>query len=153
MSLTKSDFYFGALLSRLMKTGSVPAILEGGSTRRIYSVINDHGEFEIYTKYISSPRENRNEKCWDFQFPEDEIKEIKRMQKNENKIIIFALVCAVEELMSSEIVFLTYGELRECIGIDYQTKNRRVSIVLINRSWSFLAYGTGLNRKPNAIKI
>lgn len=47
MGLKKSDFYFGALISRLMKTGSVPAIIEDGEGRSIYSISNDHGEFEI----------------------------------------------------------------------------------------------------------
>lgn len=62
MSLTKSDFYFGALISRLMKTGSAPAIVENGDKRRIYSIENNYGNFQVYTKYSSAHTTNRKRK-------------------------------------------------------------------------------------------
>lgn len=154
MSLAKADFFFGALLSRLVKTGFAPAIIEGGTNRRIYSLFNDHGEYNIYAKYISKPNtSNSSRSRWNFTFTADEVQEIKSFNKDNEDKYLFGLVCALEKMKGSEIVLLTYKELRQCIGVDYQTRNRRVSVELESGSWSFIVYGTGLERKVNSMRI
>lgn len=50
-----SDFYFGALLSRLIQTGFAPAIFESGNNRRIYSLTNNYGDYKLYAKHLANP--------------------------------------------------------------------------------------------------
>lgn len=154
MPLNKSDFYFGALLSRLVKTGAVPAIIESGQSRSIYSLSNVYGEYKIYAKYLSKPtRVNKNSLRWDFNFTESEVQEIKRLE-NENKVNnLFGFVCTKETMKDSEIMLLTYDQLRTCFGKGYQSPSRRVSVILEQGSWNFSIYGTGLDRTYQALKI
>ncbi|WP_217587479.1 hypothetical protein [Lentibacillus saliphilus] len=152
MSLAKADFYFGALLSRLVKSGFAPAIIEEGEKRRIYSLANDFGDYTVYAKYASKPHGDRAEtKRWDFWFSPDELLSFQDGKRVEE--YIFAFVCGLEELKDSEIAFLTYEDIRKCIGVDYLTPNRRVSVKLEKGSWSFTVYGTGLDGQENPIKI
>lgn len=64
MNLNKNDFYYGALLSKLVNSGFAPAIVEKEvKDARLYLVSNDYGDYSIYTKYISNADANRkNEK-------------------------------------------------------------------------------------------
>jgi len=155
MALTKSDFYFGALLSRLVKTGFAPAIIEHGEKRRIYSLSNDLGEYKIYTKYLSKPtRVNRRSIRWDFPFTTDEVREIKSFNSGEEINYLFGFVCTKDEMKDSEVVFLTYEQVRECFGRDYlPSDSKRVTIILEPGSWSYTAYGTGLDKVENGLKI
>lgn len=152
MALAKGDFYFGALLSRLVNSGFAPAIIDEGEKRRIYSLANNYGDYTVYAKYASKPDANRSEtKRWDFVFSPDELVSIQNVKRLEQ--YVFAFVCGVEELKDSEIAFLTHGELKRCVGEDYQTPNRRVSVRVDKGSWNFIVYGTGLDGKENPIKI
>lgn len=153
MGLKKSDFYFGALISRLMKTGSVPAIIEDGEGRSIYSISNDHGEFEIYTKYRSNPDSKNKGSRWDFAFSEDEVNEIKQIERKEGISYLFCLICGKEGLAKSEITFLTYDEIRTIIGEGYTSPTRRVVIGLTDGSWTYKVYGTGLERTRNPLRV
>lgn len=59
----------------------------------------------------------------------------------------------MKNLRNSEILLLTYEELRECFGYDYQTPDRRVSVQVKDGGWYFIVYGTGLDRKETSLKI
>lgn len=151
MALAKADFYFGSLLSRLVGTGFAPAIIDEGEKRRIYSLANDYGDYTVYAKYASKPDSDRKDSNrWDFKFNSDELFSIKSAHNLSQ--YIFAFICGVENLRDSEIVLLTYDELKKCIGKNDQTLSHRVSVRSDKGSWSFLVYGTGLDGK-NPIKI
>lgn len=146
MALTKGDFYYGALLSRLVKSEFLPAIFEEGEERRIYQMSNNHGDYLIYAKYSSKPNINRSEtKRWSFRFSEDEIFNIKSLEVQRE--IIFAFVCGTEGMIDSRLSFLTKEEFKRCIGVNYQTPDRRVSITHDKGSPYFMAYGTALDSK------
>lgn len=152
MALAKADFYFGALLSRLVNSGFAPAIIEEGEKRRIYSLANDFGDYTVYAKYASKPDGDKAEiKRWDFLFSPEELLSIQNGHSGVQ--YVFAFVCGLEELKDSEIAFLTYEDFRKCIGIDYQTPNRRVSVKLEKGSWNFIIYRTGLDGKESPIKV
>lgn len=136
-----------------MKTGSVPAILEDGENRSIYSISNDHGDFEIYAKYRSNPANNNKGNRWDFIILENEAEEIKKMDPKEGVKYLFCFICGKESLAGSEIAFLDYDELRRVIGEGYASPTRRVSIVAGNGKWTYEIYGTALNIGDQALKI
>jgi len=92
VNLNKNDFYYGALLSKLINSGFAPAIMEKEmEDARLYLITNNHGDYSIYTKYISTTDANRkNEKRWVFLFSANEITYLKE-RVNEQPII--ALIC------------------------------------------------------------
>ena len=148
MALAKADFYYGALLSRLVGTGFAPAIIEEGDKRRIYSLANDFGDYTVYAKYASKPNTNNvNSSRWNFQFSSDELTIIEDDDQLDR--YIFAFICEVENLRDSEIVLLTRDEFVNCIGEDYISPNRRISIKTDKGSWNFYVYGTGRDVKKS----
>lgn len=54
MSVLKvSDFYYGAVLSKLLSDKITPALIEGGVDRQIYEFTTDLGDFRLFLKYRS----------------------------------------------------------------------------------------------------
>ncbi len=43
----KADFYYGAVLSKLLSNRAYPSLVEGGEDRRIYDFILDDREFRL----------------------------------------------------------------------------------------------------------
>lgn len=152
MNLNKNDFYYGALLSKLVNSGFAPAIVEKEvKDARLYLVSNDYGDYSIYTKYISNADANRkNEKRWDFLFNASEINYLK--EKVDEQPII-ALICGQKNLIDSKIAFLLFDEFKDCIGREYQTPNRYVRIKHLKGSKYFTAYGTGLDGVKDYVRI
>ncbi|GIN05980.1 hypothetical protein CAY60_000525 [Shouchella clausii] len=152
MKLTKHDFYFGSLLSLLVKSGFAPAIIDGGELSRIYSLSLDQGDIKVYAKYSSKPcNEKKEEQRWDYHFSKEEVNKIEGLIKDNS--LIFALICGQERLKNSEITFLDIDQLKECLGSAYRESNRRVSIKVDKRGRSFYAYGSGLDGVEKPIKI
>lgn len=151
MSLVKADFYYGALLSQLVNSGFAPAIFEKGNTRRIYELVNEHVYMKVYAKYATKPITSEKEsKRWDFSFSEDEVRGI----LSDSSINVFSFICGMNELKGSEICFVAREQLVTCLGIDYSSPNRRVAVFLEKKgSRNYIVYGTGLERKENALKI
>src|SRR5699024_6601071 len=108
MNLNKNDFYYGALLSKLLTSDFAPAILEKEFKKaRLYSISNDYGDYSIFTKYVTTPNAERNsEKRWDFLFNPNEVAYLKNIDKQP----IIALICGEEKLRGSRIAFLTYSQ-------------------------------------------
>lgn len=151
MALAKADFYYGALLSQLVNSGFAPAIIERGDTRRIYSFSNDFSDFKVYAKYVAKPASNESEsKRWDFSFNPEEVNTI----LEDTTINMFAFICGVRNFKGSEICFLSKEQLYECFGKYFTSPNRRVTVLLDKKgSRNFTVYGTGLDRRENALKI
>lgn len=147
--LAKADFYYGAFLSQLVNSGFAPAIIENSDKRRIYKLATNYGDFKVYTKYVSKQANKGQDKLWHFPFNTDELNNILQ----DESINMFAFICGVEDLVNSEIAILNREEFNRCIGIDFKTENRRVSVKSEKGSWSYLLYGTGLELKVDAQKI
>jgi len=152
VNLNKNYFYYGALLSKLINSGFAPAIMEKEmEDARLYLITNDHGDYSIYTKYISTTDANRKkEKRWVFLFSANEITYLKE-RINEQPII--ALICGENNLRGSKIAFLSFSQFKECIGREYQTPNRNVSVKHLKGSKYFNIYGTGLDGIEDYIRI
>ncbi|MFY3792560.1 hypothetical protein ACOQFO_12880 [Ureibacillus sp. MALMAid1270] len=147
--LAKADFYYGAFLSQLVNSGFAPAIIENSDKRRIYKLATNYGDFKVYTKYVSKQANKGQDKLWHFPFNTDELNNILQ----DESINMFAFICGVEDLVNSEIAILNREQFNRCIGIDFKTENRRVSVKSEKGSWNYLLYGTGLELKVDAQKI
>lgn len=147
--LAKADFYYGAFLSQLVNSGFAPAIIENSDKRRIYKLATNYGDFKVYTKYVSKQANKGQDKLWHFPFNTDELNNILQ----DESINMFAFICGVEDLVNSEIAILNREQFNRCIGVDFKTENRRVSVKSEKGSWNYLLYGTGLELKVDAQKI
>lgn len=156
--LAKSDFYYGSLLSVMLSNGVKPALFEESKERRIYSFTTNKGGYIMYMKYVSAPikRKNGNTQLWQFSFSHDEIKTI-RNYKEEDKKIIFALICGKKDLKNSEIAILSLNEAKDCLDVNYDRESYRISVKCEKNNHGLRVYGTGradkLNGKDNTIKI
>lgn len=147
--LAKADFYYGAFLSKLINSGIVPAIIEKSDNRRIYKLETDFGNYIVYTKYLSKPSNNRQDKLWHFSFNLDELNKILQVES----INMFAFICGVKDLVDSEVVILSREQFKQCIGMDFMVDNRRISVKSEKGSRIFWVYGTGLELKENPLKV
>ncbi|WP_026801329.1 hypothetical protein [Pontibacillus halophilus] len=158
-TIRKADFYYGSLLSVFINNGMAPAIVEPGENRRIYSVTTDNGEYEIYTKYVSSPgsRKNNHTKTWTFSFSTEEMERIKQYQDNGKKYT-FAFVCGQHNKMQdSEIAILTLEQAKDCLDIGFQRESHRITVKAVKGKNGLRVYGTGradkLEGKDNTLRI
>ncbi|MED1863955.1 hypothetical protein P4V41_10885 [Fictibacillus nanhaiensis] len=143
-TLSKADFYYGALLSELISSGFCPAIFEQGETRRIYSFENDHGDYQIFAKYSSkpSPSQRKDIQVWHFSFSTDELQKIRTYEDGKKKHY-FALICGRSELKGSELALLSLEDVKDCLGMDYPSCAYRITIKFERGKKGLGAYGTG----------
>ncbi|MGG3792525.1 hypothetical protein [Geobacillus thermodenitrificans] len=157
--LSKSDFYYGALLSNLINSGFCPAIIEQGENRRIYTFTNDSGEYLIFAKYVSKPlpRQNEDVQIWQFTFSQEEIEKIRKYEDS-NIRHYFALICGRKGLKNSEIALLSLNDIKDCLDVDYQRPSYRITIKSEKGKHGLRAYGTGradknLDGSDNTIRL
>jgi hypothetical protein len=147
--LAKADFYYGAFLSGLVNSGFVPAIIEKSDLRRIYKLATNFGDYIIYTKYLSKPAKEGKYKLWNFNFNVDEMNRILQ----DETINMFAFICGVKDLVNSEIIILSNEQFKQCIGINFKVKNRRISVKSEKGTRNYLVYGTGVELKNNPLRV
>ncbi|MCM2675908.1 hypothetical protein [Alkalicoccobacillus plakortidis] len=151
MKLSKHDFYFGALLSLLVKTDIMPAMIEEDESNKVYQ-ITTHQDYHFYAKYVSNAfGNNKDVLTWQFQFNEAEVKRIQALYPND--YYLFAFICGRKDLEDSEVAFLTIEDLQKCLGVDCQTQDRRIAVKVGMSSKYFNICGTGLNRQEQALVI
>lgn len=161
MALAKADYYFGAMLSQLINSGFAPAIFDESESRRIYSLKNDLGTFQIYAKYRSEPNQTKGEKkkskLWQFKFSPDEIEKIKEYDATATVNQYFALICGYEKVKGGEIAILSLNELKTCLDIAHDRPSYRLTVKAVKGSPYLSVYGTGLadkkGEKDTTIKI
>ncbi|EPZ47369.1 hypothetical protein [Alicyclobacillus acidoterrestris] len=151
--LRRADFYYGSMLSYLINRGLAPAIIEPGEDRRIYSLSTNHGDFQIYAKYLSVParRQGSGVKIWNFSFTPDEVKSIKEHLDGWGNMY-FALICGQERLQDSEIAFVSLSQALECLDLGYKRDSHRISIRWERGLHGLKVYGTGIS-DINAIRV
>lgn len=156
-AVRKADFYYGSMLSCLINNGLAPAIIEPGDSRRIYKMMTDNGDYQIYAKYVSSPlrRQKKDAQLWQFIFSPDEVEYIRSYVGNGK--LYFVLICGRDKLQDSEIAILSLDEVRDCLDVDYDRESYRITIRWEKGTHGLKAYGTGradiLDGKDNTIRI
>lgn len=138
--LNKSDFYYGAFLTKVLDQGKKPALVSRGGGRCIYKVTTDKKEYTVYIKYATNRR--KTHKRWTYYYTENNIEEIRKYIENDQEII-FAYICSYTDLNDSEIAISTLRELEACIDFEYdEDETNRVIIHKKRYSPSLRMYGS-----------
>ena len=151
--LKKGDLYFGAVLSFMINHKIAPAIVEPGEKRRVYSIENDRGRFQLFIKYAvkkknllkSDERKRKDEinVLWNFEFNLSEIEQFVKMD-NLNQEVLLVLLAVHEKYDESEIAVLDYNQAKELFAQDYKHDKRRITVKREGQDHRLLVYGTGL---------
>lgn len=77
--LKKADFYYGAILSHLVHGKICPALIEGGTGRRVYEFTTNSVDFRLFAKYRANPIDTKcsGYNSWNFAFLSNEIAELR----------------------------------------------------------------------------
>lgn len=139
-SINKSDFYYGTFLTKVLDNGNKPALVSKNDGRGIYKLITNKDEYLLYIKYAT--KNNKNHRRWAFNYTDNNIEEIKQyMGEGEN--IIFAYICAYDDLRNSEIAIVELEELKKCIDPECErNQSNRVTIYKKPHSPVLRMYGT-----------
>jgi len=145
------DFYYGAVLSNLFNRNIVPALIENGDKRRVYSFTTDNTEFTLFVKYASkiNSKNSNGFRNWKFVLSDDYIKISECLDNIDNNgNVLLALVCATEELKDSELALLDSSELRQLIATKKPTIN-----ISRKKNERYYKIAVDKNRTDNCIKI
>lgn len=119
--LKKGDFYYGAMLSYLMREQLSPALIESGEARRVYEITGNNGNFRLFAKYRGETNGgNGGRLSWTFSLTQDELEEIKRGIQSSAGYMV-GLICARSALGDSEIVFLDKEVIGKILAIGKQS--------------------------------
>lgn len=142
------DYYYGAVLSKLLNHNLSPTLIENGDKRRIYRFTTNTTEFVLFVKYTTKTiSDNSNGfRSWKFVLSDDYQKLSECLSNNNN--VLLALVCATEELKGSELALLDSSELRQLIATSKPSIN-------ISRKKNERYYTIAVDKKRthNCIKI
>lgn len=146
-SVRKSDFYYGAFLTKAIQKGNKLALISKSSIRGIYRLITDKDDYVVYIKYSSNKKHNNRR--WSFNFTDNNIEEIRTyMRRKEN--IIFCFICAYDDLNNCEVAVSSLEELKECINPDCKiNKDSVVRIYKKKYSPVLRMYGTARSDKKS----
>ncbi len=138
--LNKSDFYYGAFLTKVLDNGNKPALISKDMGRCIYKLTTNKKDYIVYMKYASNV--NKRYRRWAFNYTDNNIEEITRyIDKGEE--IIFAYICTYKNLKDSEIGIANLEELKKCIDPEcYRNQSNRVTIYKKKHSPVLRMYGT-----------
>lgn len=82
-TVQKSDFYYGAFISKVVDNGTIPAIITKGGNRGVYRLKRGEKNHLVYIKCATI--ENKNINRWNFSYTDDNINEIEEyINKKEN---------------------------------------------------------------------
>ena len=144
--VNKSDYYYGAFLSKVLDNDCTPALVIKDSNRGVYKIFTDNGEHIIYMKYVNNKEDDM---LWNFAFTKENLEEIKGYIKDTTKIM-FGFICSYENLLDTELGLCTSQEFEKCVDLDCNNEDyQRVSILKIPNSPYLRLYGSRLDRKDN----
>ena len=146
-SVNKSDFYYGTFLTKVLEKGNKPALVSKSKGRGIYNLKTDKDDYIVYIKYASNVKKKR--KRWTFNYTDNNIEEIRDyIVGGEN--IIFAYICAYDDLKNSEIAIADLEDLKKCINPECEiNKSNSIKIYKKVHSRVLRMYGTARADKKN----
>ncbi|MBQ6633712.1 MAG: hypothetical protein IJH80_05970 [Ruminococcus sp.] len=119
--IRSADFYYGAVLSKLLARGADPIMIEGGQDRRIYEIRKKDVSFTLFVKFRTRRERSTEEglNSWKFSIKED--MPLLREQMKKNKNLVLALLCASENLGESELALLDCNEVNRLLFLDKES--------------------------------
>lgn len=136
----ETDFYHGAFITSMLNSGYRFSLLDDFEKRRSYLVERNNNQSIVYTKYVSLPNANRNGHRWSFSFTKQEVDKILSYDLS----VHVALICGYGTSGSGgEFIILTLSEFLQCIGHDWPTDTRRITVIR-KKNCQPRVYGTAL---------
>lgn len=76
----EADFYYGAVLSKLIHEKICPVLIDGNRDRQVYEFATNDGDFRLFVKYRSTPNSTQKDgyNSWTFTFSPNDLKELKQ---------------------------------------------------------------------------
>lgn len=113
-SLKQEHFYYGAILTAIMEFNpdtSLVLLQPQNETRKIYRIqTNQSQECIIFFKHAFEKK--AGSQSWQFTFSDEDKTFLREYHQNKIPVFIY-LLCAVDNLISSEIAVLRYEEFNE----------------------------------------
>ena len=114
-NMAKSDFYYGAVLSKLFTSNKEhkPAIIEEDeqkNDRRVFRILTDPNHLYILRTHMSSnPRLlKKGSTSWTFQITNDEVEKIRTTSEDNVKTIIAVVLLDKKSLENSSVVYFNF---------------------------------------------
>lgn len=108
VTLRKSDFYHGSLISDLLNNRKSPILIERNGSRWLYKCTTDSGEFSLFMKTTSGQTMTRsNLRSWRFAFADQEILELNASRTDPTRNMMLALICGNDEMAKTTYALLT----------------------------------------------
>jgi len=150
-NVNKEDFYYGAFLSKLTKSGTIPVLINATEDGLFYKLSSQNTKEEIMVlmKYRSTPDHNgKKVKRWDFSFTKAEIEQLRSFHQKGVQHLTALIGGVHSNLPQSEIAVLTFEESIACIGLDYiPGESRRITVRQEKYAPGLKVYGTSLADK------
>lgn len=144
--VNKSDYYYGAFLSKILDNGCTPALLTNDANRGVYKITTDSGEYIIYMKYLTN---HQDDLLWNFSFTKDNLEEIKEYVEKDEKLM-FGFICSYESLLFTELGLCDLDEFKRCVDLDCKNEDyKRLSILKVPYSPYLRFYGSELDREDS----
>ncbi len=118
--LNSEDFYYGAVLSKLLNKHFRPALVEGDDDSQVYDLYADKFDTRLYIKYRKKIQKGKKKdySSWQFNFTEKELRSIENYFQN-CKNLSLALVCITEPLYKSELAVLNKKDIQEVLTLTH----------------------------------
>lgn len=145
--IKKVDFYCGAFLSYLITNKIAPTLFEAGENYKTVKFETNCGNYKVYIKYSRSCKGFKNgTRKWDIYFTDNEMSYIEKFEEMENnKKLLFALVCTDPKMRENEIAVVDYKDGLRCLGNDPINETRRITIIHKKSSPYMTCYGTAID--------
>lgn len=144
--VNKSDYYYGAFLSKVLDSGSTTALVTKDGNRGVYRISTDNGEYIIYMKYLTNQQDDL---LWNFSFTKDNFDEIKEYMKADEKLM-FGFICSYESLLFTELGLCDLEEFEACVDFECRAEDyQRMSVLKVPYSPYLRLYGTKLDREDS----
>jgi len=108
----EADFYYGAVLSKLIHEKICPVLIDGNRDRQVYEFATNDGDFRLFVKYRSTPNSTQKDG-----YNSNDLKELKQYIKDAKHLSV-GLVCGNQQLNESEYAVLHKEDIEELFIAD-----------------------------------
>jgi len=148
--IAKADYFAGVFLTTILKaTKTVPMLCDDSKEAKCVSFDTDIGNFNVYVKYSTNPKEGWNYKrqskirrtYWYIPFTTDEYSYLCGNFEKEKMENLIAIVCSNEKFTSSKIAILTLEEVKKCLSKPTKNGSRRITVSRTGCEHTFDCFG------------
>lgn len=144
--VNKSDYYYGALLSKILDNNCTPVLVNKDANRGVYKITTNNRETLIYMKYVTNKQDDL---LWNFRFTKENLEEIKSYMEQDVDLM-FGLICSYESLLFTELGLCKLDEFKKCLDLECNNEDyQRLSVLKTPYSPYLKFYGSTLEREES----